>query len=51
MFGVLDDEGDEEEEDAIKFAVSPEDAKLAAGASVYATDILVDELFQDVREP
>ncbi|MEU6110656.1 hypothetical protein ABZ853_19905 [Streptomyces albidoflavus] len=49
MFGVLDDEGDEEEEDAIEFAVSPEDAKLAAGALVYATDILVDELFQDVQ--
>ncbi|MFF2640867.1 hypothetical protein ACFVUB_13575 [Streptomyces niveus] len=45
MFGVLDDEEDED----IEFAVSPEDAKLAAGALVYATDILVDELFQDVQ--
>lgn len=48
MFGVLDDE-DDEEEGAIEFAISPEDAKLAAGALVYATDILVDELFQDVQ--
>ncbi|MEU7578688.1 hypothetical protein AB0B50_13890 [Streptomyces sp. NPDC041068] len=46
MFGVLDDE---EEDGDIEFAVSPEDAKLAAGALVYATDILVDELFQDVQ--
>lgn len=50
MFGVLEDEDDEEEEDGdAEFAVSPEDAKLAAGALVYATDILVDELFQDVK--
>ncbi|MBY8888465.1 hypothetical protein K7472_27010 [Streptomyces sp. PTM05] len=50
MFGVLDDEDDEDEEEgAIEFATSPEDAKLAAGALVYATDILVDELFQDVQ--
>ncbi|MBZ6229923.1 hypothetical protein [Streptomyces olivaceus] len=48
MFGVLDDE-DDDEEGAIEFATSPEDAKLAAGALVYATDILVDELFQDVQ--
>ncbi|MGW2343196.1 hypothetical protein [Streptomyces sp. NPDC001661] len=44
MFGVLDDE-----DDPIEFATAPEDAKLAAGALVYATDILVDELFQDVQ--
>ncbi|MGW3864449.1 hypothetical protein ACWEDZ_23570 [Streptomyces sp. NPDC005047] len=50
MFGVLDDEdGEDEEEGAIEFATSPEDAKLAAGALVYATDILVDQLFQDVQ--
>ncbi|MEV6763854.1 hypothetical protein AB0N16_25105 [Streptomyces sp. NPDC051105] len=52
MFGVLDDEDDEddEEEDGDnEFTVSPEDAKLAAGALVYATDILVEELFQDVQ--
>jgi hypothetical protein len=46
MFGVLDDE---DEDIGSEFAVSPEDAKLAAGALVYATDILVDELFQDVQ--
>ncbi|MFF5147812.1 hypothetical protein ACFY6U_50290 [Streptomyces sp. NPDC013157] len=49
MFGVLDDEDDEDEDIVSEFAVSPEDAKLAAGALVYATDILVDELFQDVQ--
>ncbi|MFD5753326.1 hypothetical protein [Streptomyces sp. NPDC127033] len=50
MFGVLlDDEDNEEEDSGNKFAVSPENAQLAAGALVYATDILVDELFQDVQ--
>ncbi|MFI6278303.1 hypothetical protein [Streptomyces sp. NPDC050988] len=49
MFGVLDNEDDEDEDGDTEFAVSPEDAKLAAGALVYATDILVDELFQDVQ--
>ncbi|MFF5090716.1 hypothetical protein [Streptomyces niveus] len=47
MFGVLDDEEDEDGD--IEFAVMREEAKLAAGALVYATDILVDELFQDVQ--
>ncbi|GAA4304323.1 hypothetical protein GCM10023086_21410 [Streptomyces venetus] len=31
------------------FGASPENASLAAGAVVYATDVLVDELFQDVQ--
>ncbi len=48
MFGVLDGE-DDEEDIGSEFAVSPEEARLAAGALVYATDILVDELFQDVQ--
>ncbi|MFV0137423.1 hypothetical protein ACLGIH_30245 [Streptomyces sp. HMX87] len=49
MFGVLDDADDEEEDGHGEFAVSPEDAKLAAGALVYTTDTLVDQLFQDVQ--
>jgi hypothetical protein len=49
MFGVRDDEDDEKEDGDDEFAVPPESARLAAGALVYATDILVDELFQDVQ--
>ncbi|WP_259446449.1 hypothetical protein [Streptomyces geysiriensis] len=49
MFGVLDDEDGEEEHCDSEFAVSLEDAKLAAGALVYATEVLVGELFQDVQ--
>lgn len=49
MFGVLDDEDDEREDGDAEFAVPPESARLAAGALVYATDILVDELFEDVQ--
>ncbi|WP_460068062.1 hypothetical protein [Streptomyces sp. YKOK-I1] len=40
-FGVLDDEEG--------LAVPPESARLAAGALVHATDVLVDELFEDVQ--
>ncbi|MEV7618305.1 hypothetical protein [Streptomyces sp. NPDC089799] len=48
MFGVPDDleDGDGDDWD---FVVSPEDARLAAGALVYATDVLIDELFDDVQ--
>lgn len=61
MFGVIDNEDDEDDEDGEndenderensndRFAVPPESARLAAGALVYATDILVDELFEDVQ--
>lgn len=42
-FGVLDGEGDE------KTAVPAESARLAAGALVHATDMLIDELFEDVQ--
>ncbi|MCQ8774040.1 hypothetical protein [Streptomyces telluris] len=48
MFGVPEGLEDEDGEDC-GFAVSPEDAQLAAGALVYATDVLVDELFDDVH--
>ncbi|WP_405534723.1 hypothetical protein OG787_08200 [Streptomyces sp. NBC_00075] len=49
MFGVIDGEDDERESGDDEFAVPPESARLAAGALVYATDILVDELFEDVQ--
>jgi hypothetical protein len=49
MFGVLDDEDDEREDGDDASAVPPGSARLAAGALVYATDILVDELFEDVQ--
>lgn len=49
IFGVLDDEDEKEEEGGNAFAVSPEAAKLTAGALVYATGILVDELLQDLQ--
>ncbi|MGW9043449.1 hypothetical protein ACWGQL_12950 [Streptomyces lydicus] len=49
MFGALDDDGTEHEDADYDFAISPEDARLAAGALVYSTDILVDELFEDVQ--
>ncbi|WP_234376294.1 hypothetical protein [Streptomyces sp. CB01201] len=48
MFGVLDDEDEEGEEEG-DFGALPEDAKLAAGALVYGMHLLVDELFQDVQ--
>ncbi|MCT9075932.1 hypothetical protein [Streptomyces fulvoviolaceus] len=48
-FGVLGDGDDERGDGDDEFAVSPESARLAAGALVYATDILVDELFEDVQ--
>lgn len=47
-FGVLDEEEKEEYGDS-EFSTSPEDAELAAGALVYGTHLLVDELFQDVH--
>ncbi|MFE1197851.1 hypothetical protein ACFW6E_34745 [Streptomyces olivaceoviridis] len=46
MFGVPDEEAEEGED---SFSVSPEDARLAAGALVWATDVLVDQLFGDVQ--
>lgn len=49
MFGVLGDGDDERGDGDDEFAVSPESARLAAGALVHATDILVDELFEDVQ--
>ncbi|MET8324762.1 hypothetical protein [Streptomyces sp. NPDC005181] len=50
MFGVVSEEGKEQsEEDAYDFGVSVEDAELAAGALVYGTHLLVDELFEDVQ--
>ncbi|MFI9170982.1 hypothetical protein [Streptomyces lincolnensis] len=57
MFGVRDtgDTGDTERaggragECAPECAVPPDSARLAAGALVHATDVLVDELFEDVQ--
>ncbi|MEU9159622.1 hypothetical protein AB0D29_04955 [Streptomyces sp. NPDC048424] len=48
MFGVQDDLGEEDGDD-YGFAVAPQDAVLAAGALIYATDVLIDELFEDVH--
>lgn len=48
-FGVFDGEDGEREDGDEEFAVPPESARLAAGALVYATDILVAELFEDVQ--
>jgi hypothetical protein len=56
MFGVRDtgdtgDTGDTEHarEGAVSCAVPPDSARLAAGALVHATDVLVEELFEDVQ--
>jgi hypothetical protein len=49
MFGALDEEDEEAEDGEEGLSVSPEDARLAAGALVYASDIFVDELFEDVQ--
>ncbi|MCX4699089.1 hypothetical protein [Streptomyces sp. NBC_01373] len=53
MFGVLKDENAEREADTPALAgestVPPASARLAAGALVYATDLLVTELFEDVQ--
>lgn len=49
MFGVPDEEDEGAEEGEGGFSVSPEDARLAAGALVWATDVLVDQLFEDVQ--
>lgn len=53
MFGVRDtgDTGDTERarERAREPAVPPDSARLAAGALVHATGVLVDELFEDVQ--
>ncbi|MGW5674100.1 hypothetical protein ACWEV4_03315 [Streptomyces sp. NPDC003860] len=47
-FGAIDEDEAEEEDFDPAFAVPPEDARLAAGALVHGTVVLVDELFQDV---
>ncbi|MGW8377658.1 hypothetical protein [Streptomyces sp. ODS28] len=47
-FGVADDEADDGEED-YEVGVAPEDAKVAAGALVHSTVVMVDELFQDLH--
>lgn len=49
MFGVVENEGGERGGGDDEFTVPQESARLAAGALVYATDILVDELFEDVQ--
>ncbi|MEU4492942.1 hypothetical protein AB0F96_05660 [Streptomyces sp. NPDC023998] len=47
-FGVLDEEDRKEDGDS-EFSTLPEDAELAAGALMYGTHLLVEELFQDVH--
>jgi hypothetical protein len=49
MFGVLEDEDTEREADNDEPTVPAASARLAAGALVHATDLLVDELFEDVQ--
>ncbi|MGW3109987.1 hypothetical protein [Streptomyces sp. NPDC001091] len=49
MFGVLDEDDEEAEESEDGFSVSLENARLAAGALVWATDVLLDQLFEDVH--
>ncbi|WP_051839015.1 hypothetical protein [Streptomyces sp. NRRL F-5126] len=50
MFGAVSEEDREEaEEDSFDLGVSAEAARLAAGAMVYGTHLLVDELFQDLQ--
>ncbi|MFE6158615.1 hypothetical protein ACFQ7F_06825 [Streptomyces sp. NPDC056486] len=50
MFGAREeaDEGTEDES-LISAAISTEDAELAAGALIWGTDVLMDELFQDAH--
>ncbi|MFD4477576.1 hypothetical protein ACFWPU_15890 [Streptomyces sp. NPDC058471] len=55
MFGVLDAEeggdggGEDADQDSGTPTTSPEDAELAAGALIWGTDVLLDELFQDAH--
>ncbi len=49
MFGVVSEEDEEFEEGSGYEGTSEEDARLAAGALVWATDVLVDQLFMDVH--
>ncbi|MFC8124697.1 hypothetical protein [Streptomyces sp. NPDC057302] len=51
MFGVTNEnnEGENESEKENESGISPEDASLAAGALVWGTDVLLDELFQDAH--
>ncbi|MES5818440.1 hypothetical protein [Streptomyces sp. RG80] len=48
-FGVPGAEDDTREERDDRFAFAPESVRLAAGALVHATDVLVAELFEDVQ--
>ncbi|MEV6753145.1 hypothetical protein [Streptomyces sp. NPDC051214] len=47
MFGAVDEEDEGYDADTSAYAVSLADAELAAGALVWAIDVLLDELFQD----
>lgn len=49
VFGVLAAEDDEMDTGDDRFAVAPVSARLAAGALVHATELLVAELFEDVQ--
>ncbi|MFI1721022.1 hypothetical protein [Streptomyces sp. NPDC020489] len=49
VFGVLGAEDDEGDTGGDRFAVAPVSARLAAGALVHATELLVAELFEDVQ--
>ncbi|GAA2609877.1 hypothetical protein GCM10009863_24250 [Streptomyces axinellae] len=47
MFGTVDEEDEEYDEEFAESATSAEDAELAAGALIWATDVLLDQLFDD----
>ncbi|MFJ8955162.1 hypothetical protein ACIRO1_34200 [Streptomyces sp. NPDC102381] len=49
MFGVITEEEKEDEEFCDYEGVAEEDAQLAAGALIWATDVTIDQLFMDVH--
>ncbi|MCX5085411.1 hypothetical protein [Streptomyces sp. NBC_00401] len=49
MFGVITKEDPEDEEFGDYEGTSDKDAQLAAGALMWATDVMVDQLFMDVH--
>ncbi|WBB64330.1 hypothetical protein O7599_18250 [Streptomyces sp. WMMC500] len=49
MFGVVSEDDEDVEEDCGYEGTAEEDARLAAGSLVWATDVMVDQLFMDVQ--
>ncbi|MEV8021298.1 hypothetical protein AB0O76_34175 [Streptomyces sp. NPDC086554] len=49
MFGVITEEDRKDEEFGTYEGTLDEDAQLAAGALIWATDVMVDQLFMDVH--